>query len=93
MAAGASPISFVPGRAVSARTLPEIGARMTLRARRSSAAASAVAACSIWALAARVLGLPWPRYRSLGLPTNTSLTRVQLTSLGMRLVDYNLPLR
>jgi len=48
---------------------------------------------SIWALAARVLGLPWPRYRSLGLPTNTSLTRVQLTSDGMRLVDYNLPLR
>ncbi|HAX81561.1 MAG TPA: hypothetical protein DCY40_03200 [Actinobacteria bacterium] len=48
---------------------------------------------SIWALAARVVGLAWPRYRSLGLPTNTSLTRVQLTSAGMRLVDYNLPLR
>lgn len=48
---------------------------------------------SIWALTARVVGLPWPRYRSLGLPTNTSLTRVQLTANGMRLVDYNLPLR
>jgi broad specificity phosphatase PhoE len=48
---------------------------------------------SIWALAARVVGLPWPRYRSLGLPTNTSLTRVQLANGGVRLVDYNLPLR
>lgn len=47
----------------------------------------------IWALAARVVGLGWPRYRSLGLPTNTSLTRIQFTRDGLRLVDYNLPLR
>ena len=48
---------------------------------------------SIWALAARVVGLDWPRYRSLGLPTNLSLTRVQFSPDGPRLVDYNLPLR
>ncbi len=48
---------------------------------------------SIWSLIARVMGLPWPDHRSLGLPTNTSLSRVQLTPDGMRLVDYNLPLR
>jgi broad specificity phosphatase PhoE len=48
---------------------------------------------AIWALAARVIGLEWPRFRSLGLPTNLSLTRVQFSPDGPRLVDYNLPLR
>ena len=48
---------------------------------------------SIWALVARVMGLPWHHHRALGLPTNTSLTRIQLAPEGMRLVDYNLQLR
>ena len=48
---------------------------------------------AIWALVARVVGLEWPQFRSLGLPTNLSLTRVQFAPDGPRLVDYNLPLR
>lgn len=48
---------------------------------------------AIWALVARVVGVPWLRHRTLGLPSNTGLTRIQLTPGGMRLVDYNLPLR
>lgn len=48
---------------------------------------------AIWSYVARIVGLEWPRHQVLGLPTNTSLTRVQLTSDGLRLVDYNLPLR
>jgi len=48
---------------------------------------------SIWALVARVIGLAWPGFRSLGLPANAGLTHVQFTTDGPRLVDYNLPLR
>lgn len=48
---------------------------------------------SIWALVARVIGLGWPGFRSLGLPTNAAVTHVQFAADGPRLVDYNLPLR
>ncbi len=47
---------------------------------------------AIWALVARVIGLSWQAYRSLGLPSNTGVSHVQLTTDGPRLVDYNVPL-
>lgn len=47
---------------------------------------------AIWALVARVVGLTWQGFRSLGLPSNTGVTHVQFTADGPRLVNYNLPL-
>lgn len=47
----------------------------------------------IWALAARILGLGWERHEFLSIPGNLSTTQVEVTPDGMRLVDYNLPLR
>lgn len=48
---------------------------------------------SIWALTARILGLPWSRWKTLAIPSNTSATHVQVLPDGLRLVDYNLPPR
>lgn len=47
----------------------------------------------IWALVARILGFGWERYHDIAIPTNAGLTHVEVTGEGMRLVDYNLPLR
>ena len=47
----------------------------------------------IWALAARILGLGWERHQHLSIPGNTSVTQVEVTPEGLRLVDYNLPPR
>jgi broad specificity phosphatase PhoE len=47
---------------------------------------------AIWAAVARILGVDWPRFRSMSMPGNASLTHIQVGDRGQRLVDFNLPL-
>lgn len=44
----------------------------------------------IWALVARILGIGWAGWRSLGMPRNTSVTHVRVAEEGRHVVvDYN----
>lgn len=45
---------------------------------------------AIWSLTARVLGLTWSNWRSLAMPSNTSVSHVRIDSGRQVLVDYNL---
>jgi len=45
---------------------------------------------AIWALVARVLGLGWADWRTLDIPSNTSVSHVRVESGRHMLVDYNI---
>ena len=83
-------------RGGSGDTFEEVGDRLAAVVDRMTAAhpGERVALFShggaIWALAARVLGLGWADWRTLGVPSNTSVSHVRGDSGRHVLVDYNI---
>lgn len=82
-------------RGGTGETFSEAGDRMATQLRRladghpAQRLALFTHAGAIWALVARIMGIEWSAWRSIGLPGNTSLTHVRFEGDTLVLMDYN----